>query len=284
MIDWAKHQTQKFSVFSDITISRSTPIPFARSFSLSLSPSLIPSTGPLIRALVNSGVSRYGQFKLLDAVLICKAKPGIDVATLTSLSNDSSSLHTHPKASESSEAVSSSNMHETFFTSFSASQFLRRVPATKEDIFRTRSIPLISKRKLMRFLQFAASEFEMKPELQGLSEVQLSFGEFLKTKFGLDDEMTDAILFALAFCVKPDGEYSYPSYVIIFNHTHRPNCSCLDPPQRIHSVCRTLWKFTVSGRSLWWAGRVGTRLLSVCYFLIPCSAWSFIMWLIGHVL
>ena len=40
----------------------------SRHYAISLCPSLIPSEGNLIDALVKSGVSRYGEFRLLDAL------------------------------------------------------------------------------------------------------------------------------------------------------------------------------------------------------------------------
>lgn len=40
----------------------------SRQYSISLMPTVIPATGDLISALVGSGVSRYGGYKLLDAV------------------------------------------------------------------------------------------------------------------------------------------------------------------------------------------------------------------------
>lgn len=55
--------------FTSISLSGALP-PQSRQFSISLAPSLVPSTGPLIDALVASGVSRYGGFKLLERVAL----------------------------------------------------------------------------------------------------------------------------------------------------------------------------------------------------------------------
>ena len=52
-----------------------SPPPASRQYSLSLSPSIIPSVGPLISTLVDSGVSRYGGFKLLEKVALYRS-PG----------------------------------------------------------------------------------------------------------------------------------------------------------------------------------------------------------------
>jgi len=52
-----------------------SPPPASRQYSLSLLPSIIPSVGPLISTLVDSGVSRYGGFKLLEQVALYRS-PG----------------------------------------------------------------------------------------------------------------------------------------------------------------------------------------------------------------
>ena len=49
---------------------RGSPPPASRQYSLSLLPSIIPSVGPLISTLINSGVSKYGGFKLLEKVAL----------------------------------------------------------------------------------------------------------------------------------------------------------------------------------------------------------------------
>jgi len=52
-----------------------SPPPASRQYSISLLPSIIPSVGPLISTLVDSGVSRYGGFKLLEQVALYRS-PG----------------------------------------------------------------------------------------------------------------------------------------------------------------------------------------------------------------
>ncbi|KAK0204997.1 GDP dissociation inhibitor-domain-containing protein [Desarmillaria ectypa] len=147
-IEWTDKYHDSFFAFSGIR----TKLPHARQYSISLSPSVIPSVGPLISALVASGVSRYGGFQLVERVGI------YDVSSGT----------------------------------------VKGVPGSKEDVFKNKDISLVDKRRLMRFLMFAAGEFEGKPELEGREE--LAFGEFLKTAFMLNDETAAAIVYALAFC------------------------------------------------------------------------------------
>jgi hypothetical protein len=47
---------------------------------------------------------------------------------------------------------------------------LRRVPGTKEDVFKDKSIPLLDKRRLMKALMFAGGEFESDELMQGKYE------------------------------------------------------------------------------------------------------------------
>ncbi|TFK56282.1 FAD/NAD(P)-binding domain-containing protein [Heliocybe sulcata] len=59
-------QTAKFT-----SISHSGDLlPNSRQYSISLWPSIIPSTGPLISSLIGSGVSRYGGYKLLERIAV----------------------------------------------------------------------------------------------------------------------------------------------------------------------------------------------------------------------
>ena len=48
--------------------SESSLLANSRHYAISLCPSIVPSDGNLINALVQSGVSRYGEFRLLDSL------------------------------------------------------------------------------------------------------------------------------------------------------------------------------------------------------------------------
>lgn len=72
------------------------------------------------------------------------------------------------------------------------------VPQDKEKIFQDRSISLIEKRRLMRFLVFATGEFEKSPELQG--KETSPFDHFLRESFGLGEEISEVVMFSLASC------------------------------------------------------------------------------------
>jgi len=120
----------------------------SRSYALSLSPSVIPATGPLISSLIGSGVSRYGEFKLLQKLSV-----------------------------------------------YLEGEF-RSVPGSKEDIFKSKELSLIDKRKLMRFLNFALGDFENAAELRG--KESMPFVQFLRIVFFLGDSLVKTISYALA--------------------------------------------------------------------------------------
>ena len=92
-----------------------------RRYALSLFPAVLPSRGPLIQTLINSGVSKYVSFRILDSVSIWQ---------------------------EGTEGI-------------------RRVPGSKEQVFKDKEITLMEKRRLMKFLMFSAGEFENDPLLKG---------------------------------------------------------------------------------------------------------------------
>ncbi|CAL1701889.1 unnamed protein product [Somion occarium] len=160
--DWAESRKKNTNTvyleaqrqrFSSISLTSSN-VPRSRTFSISLSPTIIPSVGPLVDSLVASGVSRYGGFKLLESIAV-----------------------------------------------FDQPSKVKPVPTSKEDVFKNKELSLVDKRRLMRFLLFAAGEFEGSNELAG-QETQ-TFLTFLREKFSLANKVADAIAYALAFCTSP---------------------------------------------------------------------------------
>ncbi|KAG6890766.1 hypothetical protein C0992_012739 [Termitomyces sp. T32_za158] len=136
------------------SVSRSAQIPSqTKQYSICLSPSIIPSTGPVISSLISSGVAKYGAFRLLERVGVYK------------------------------------------------SGNIRSVPGSKEDVFKGKDISLIDKRRLMRFLKFAAGDFENEKEFEKADK--MSFADFLSDIFSLKDDLHSALVFALAFCFIP---------------------------------------------------------------------------------
>ncbi|KAF9456093.1 GDP dissociation inhibitor-domain-containing protein [Collybia nuda] len=78
---------------------------------------------------------------------------------------------------------------------------VKNVPGTKEDVFKSKDMSLIDKRRLMRFLMFSIGDFENKKELEG--NHHLPFADFLKTVFTLNDEVVTALIYSLAYCFSP---------------------------------------------------------------------------------
>lgn len=131
----------------------------SRSYALSLTPSIIPSIGQFINALIESGVSRYGGFKLLENISL-----------------------------------------------YSSGNF-KRVPASKEEIFRSKDLSLLDKRKLMRFLTFAASDSEISKEHEEALNAK-TFPDFLQDIFSIDRNMALILTYAFAFCESESGSQS----------------------------------------------------------------------------
>ncbi|KAJ3931852.1 MAG: FAD/NAD-P-binding domain-containing protein [Lentinula lateritia] len=156
-IDWATQPKTSTQISSFSSLSPSDTLPNSRQYSISLSPSVIPATGPLISSLVASGVSRYGGFRLVEHVAV-----------------------------------------------YSSDHKVETVPGSKEDIFKDKTISLLDKRRLMRFLVFASGdeEFEGRVELEG-TNVDMPFLEFLKVTFSLNQEIAETITYALSYCTSP---------------------------------------------------------------------------------
>jgi len=83
---------------------------------------------------------------------------------------------------------------------------VQTIPASKEDVFKSKALSLIEKRKLMKFLMFASGDFEISSDiLRGKEDV--AFSEFLKgPAFGLSAELASAVAYALAQCSEENGE------------------------------------------------------------------------------
>ncbi|CAO3637419.1 unnamed protein product [Cunninghamella blakesleeana] len=75
-------------------------------------------------------------------------------------------------------------------------QKLEKVPGSKEDIFVNKSISLIDKRKLMKFLTFAMSEEKDADILEGYEAIP--FNKFLEEKFRITGKLQNAVIHGLA--------------------------------------------------------------------------------------
>ncbi|KAG2069991.1 FAD/NAD(P)-binding domain-containing protein [Suillus decipiens] len=75
---------------------------------------------------------------------------------------------------------------------------LKDVPQSKDDIFQSKSMSLLEKRRVTRFLMFAAGEFENSKELHGQENSPLL--DFLHSIFLLSEATARAITYALGYC------------------------------------------------------------------------------------
>ena len=144
---------------------------------------------------------------------------------------------------------------------YSSSNGLQNVPGSKEEVFKS-SLSLIEKRRLMRFLVFASGEFEVSKELQG--HEQTPFYEFLQSKFSLTQDIADAIVYALAFCSSTAGS---PFFCCCDAHDNdeghcRRNPTRTYPLAQLPAICRPIRGIAFPCRTLWWAWRDFTGVLS----------------------
>ncbi|KAG1766509.1 FAD/NAD-P-binding domain-containing protein [Suillus placidus] len=75
---------------------------------------------------------------------------------------------------------------------------LKNVPQSKDDIFQSKAMSLLEKRRVTRFLMFAAGEFENSKELHGQENSPLL--DFLHRIFLLSEATARAITYALGYC------------------------------------------------------------------------------------
>jgi len=124
------------------------------------------------------------------------------------------------------------------------------VPGSKEDIFKNKDITLLDKRRLMRFLLFATSEFEESPELAGQEHTPLY--QFLRHAFALNDELAGVIVYSLAFCTSASGNFLFPrSGVTPVISPDRNNSPGPPTPSPLSSLCGSLWCLMFHCGTLW---------------------------------
>lgn len=86
---------------------------------------------------------------------------------------------------------------------YDSSGRVTNVPGSKQDIFKSKAISLIEKRRLMRFLTFASGDFENAEELKG--KEGSPFLDFLSATFSLSHELCSIIAYSLAFSLSSSG-------------------------------------------------------------------------------
>ncbi|CAM9748011.1 unnamed protein product, partial [Choristocarpus tenellus] len=113
----------------ETSATRADLVQLSRSFSLDLTSQVILASGLGVDALVDSGVSRYLEFKDIEALFLAselKNGPGKGAPCPAGQAQVPGTLKVH------------------------------RVPCSKADVFRTKMLTPLEKRKLMKFLQFAS--------------------------------------------------------------------------------------------------------------------------------
>lgn len=156
LIEWTKSHSKSYSKV-EINVNGQISRVQSRSYSISLSPVLIPSVSGFVDTLVHSGVSKYVSFKLIEATLTLEKGPS-----------------------------------------------LRKVPGSKEDIFTDQSLSLLEKRKLMKFLQYAASQ-DASESIDDSVPTDQAIHDELITKFSLSKDSASAIAYAVALAASPFG-------------------------------------------------------------------------------
>jgi RAB protein geranylgeranyltransferase component A len=91
---------------------------------------LLPSVGPLIDKLIQSDVGKYVTFRILNGVFVANSAASTEVDGTVEF---------------------------------------KAVPASKEAVFKDKTISLLDKRKLMKFLMMAVGDYESSESLKGAS-------------------------------------------------------------------------------------------------------------------
>lgn len=136
-------------------------------FSIDLAPRMLFSQGPMVELLVKSNICRYLEFKKCTRL-----------------------LHLNIKSDNSDEASSSNYTFEK-----------REVPCTRENVFSDRSLSLVQKRKLMKFIdncQRLQAMLEENQEQVVDSLMNLSFDNFLLNQEVGKDETLRQFLHCVA--------------------------------------------------------------------------------------
>lgn len=142
-----------------------------RHFSISLSPTIVPCAGPTIDVLIRSKVASYCTFRLLQKTSMYIANNTDDTTTEWPL---------------------------------------RKVPSSKEDIFKDKTLSLVDKRRLMKLLQHAVPSQDASNGKEVISAVPAegSFYDYLLSKEGanLSPQLSSSIAYGVALCSSEKGE------------------------------------------------------------------------------
>lgn len=86
----------------------------------------------------------------------------------------------------------------------SAQMTLTSVPASKEDIFKTKILSLIAKRKLMKLLMYIGSEDWQSDLAQDPEKAQKPFVKYLAEEHKMSPDLVDAVAYGVCLCATPE--------------------------------------------------------------------------------
>ncbi|SJX63871.1 related to Rab proteins geranylgeranyltransferase component A 2 [Sporisorium reilianum f. sp. reilianum] len=94
-------------------------------------------------------------------------------------------------------------LERTCVASTSTTTPLTSVPASKEDIFKTKTLSLIAKRKLMKLLMYIGTEDWHSDLAQHPETAQRPFVEYLADAHKMSPELVDAVAYGVCLCATP---------------------------------------------------------------------------------
>ncbi|KAG0664203.1 Rab proteins geranylgeranyltransferase component A [Rhodotorula mucilaginosa] len=159
--DWALEERRRASTSSELLPDSLARI--SQRFALSLEPMLLRAQGPGLDLLVRSRVASYLQFGLVGGVGLFQ-----------------------------SDAASSPEPE------LRRSGRVKRVPASKSDVFTDQTLSLVEKRRLTKLLLFAAGQDPFGHDPPGIG-----FIDYLQKGFSLSGTIADSLAYALALCTSP---------------------------------------------------------------------------------
>lgn len=126
-----------------------------RSFALDLTPGLLYANGVEVAGLVKSGVAEYCEFKSLLGLYLFMKNDRSSSKMSSNLKRKVSLRTKITKNSNTSSSASNTNDNNDNSSKNDDSFQLSRVPCSKRDVFQTKLLSPVEKRKLMKFLQIA---------------------------------------------------------------------------------------------------------------------------------
>lgn len=135
-------------------------------FTLDISPCLLYASGDAVEGLVKSGVSDYLEFKSVEGLFVLMTE---DESSKTC----DRRLNRHRNNIESEETTGRSDVAQANAKSLTC----YRVPCSKGDVFRSKLLSPVDKRRLMKFLQLVTDYGMVMASKTSKSEEQSTFSE-----------------------------------------------------------------------------------------------------------